>query len=173
MSYLIFLHLSQIFCYRLRKTFRRRPGRLLNILCTFNLRPVSTGMPLDLYALLNVIISLSRSSHRKCSVKKCPLKNFAKFTGKHVYQSLFKIKLQALFTENLRTTAFVWGSFWTHSPPLSLIWKTLLRFIEITWKFGFEFNAWVTLMLQPVEKLWSFNRKTFDNFARKLKIIKL
>ena len=25
------------------KTFRRRPRRLLNALCTFNLRPVSTG----------------------------------------------------------------------------------------------------------------------------------
>ena len=25
------------------KTFRRRPGRLLNVLCPFNLRPVSTG----------------------------------------------------------------------------------------------------------------------------------
>ena len=25
------------------KTFRRRPGRLLNVLCTFNLRPVSRG----------------------------------------------------------------------------------------------------------------------------------
>ena len=25
------------------KTFRRRPGRLLNVLCMFNLRPVSTG----------------------------------------------------------------------------------------------------------------------------------
>ena len=25
------------------KTFRRRPGRLLNVLCTFNLRPVSMG----------------------------------------------------------------------------------------------------------------------------------
>ena len=25
------------------KTFRRRPGRLLNVLCTFNLRPMSTG----------------------------------------------------------------------------------------------------------------------------------
>ena len=25
------------------KTFRRRPGRLLNVLCTFNLRSVSTG----------------------------------------------------------------------------------------------------------------------------------
>ena len=26
------------------KTFKRRPGRLLNVLCTFNLRPVSTGL---------------------------------------------------------------------------------------------------------------------------------
>ena len=25
------------------KTFRKRPGRLLNVLCTLNLRPVSTG----------------------------------------------------------------------------------------------------------------------------------
>ena len=25
------------------KTFRGPPGRLLNLLCTFNLRPVSTG----------------------------------------------------------------------------------------------------------------------------------
>ena len=29
------------------KMFRRRPGRLLNVLCTFNLRPVSTGMWTD------------------------------------------------------------------------------------------------------------------------------
>ena len=28
----------------LHKTFRRRPGRLLNVLCTFNLRPVSTSV---------------------------------------------------------------------------------------------------------------------------------
>ena len=27
------------------KTFRRRPERVLNVLCTFNLRPVSTGKP--------------------------------------------------------------------------------------------------------------------------------
>ena len=26
-----------------RKTFRRSPGHLLSVLCTFNLRPVSTG----------------------------------------------------------------------------------------------------------------------------------
>ena len=29
---------------KVHKTFRRRPGRLLNVLCTFNLRPVSTGI---------------------------------------------------------------------------------------------------------------------------------
>ena len=27
------------------KTFKRRPGPLLNVLCAFNLRPVSTGWP--------------------------------------------------------------------------------------------------------------------------------
>ena len=26
------------------KTFRKRPGHLLNVSCTFNLRPVSTGL---------------------------------------------------------------------------------------------------------------------------------
>ena len=30
-----------------------------------------------------------RSSHRKCSLKKGALKNFTKFTGKHMCQSLF------------------------------------------------------------------------------------
>ena len=29
---------------KVHKTFRRFPGCLLNVLCTFNLRPVSTGM---------------------------------------------------------------------------------------------------------------------------------
>ena len=28
----------------IHKKFRRHPGRLLNILCTFNVRPVSTGI---------------------------------------------------------------------------------------------------------------------------------
>ena len=31
----------------------------------------------------------SRSSHRRCSVRKGVLRNFAKFTGKHLCQSLF------------------------------------------------------------------------------------
>ena len=64
-----------------------------------------------------------RSSHRKCSVKKNVLRKFAKFTGKHLSQSLFFNKVTGLrpaqvfpcefcefskntfFTEHLQTTA--------------------------------------------------------------------
>ena len=35
---------------KVHKTFRRRLGRLLNVLCTFNLRPVSTGSSINLLA---------------------------------------------------------------------------------------------------------------------------
>ena len=39
---------------------------------------------------------LNRSSYRRCSVKKVLLKNFTKFTGKHLYQSLFFNKVAGL-----------------------------------------------------------------------------
>ena len=35
-------------------------------------------------------ISLIRSNHQRCSIKKVVLKNFAKFSGKHLCQSLFE-----------------------------------------------------------------------------------
>ena len=35
------------------------------------------------------LLRLFRSSHRRCSVRKGVLRNFAIFTGKHLYQSLF------------------------------------------------------------------------------------
>ena len=34
-------------------------------------------------------IATNRSSHQRCSMKKCVLKNFVKFTGKHLCQRLF------------------------------------------------------------------------------------
>ena len=61
--------------------------------------------------------TVTRSSHRSCSVKKGVLRNFAKFTGKHLCQSLFLIKLglrpatllkkRLWHRENLRETASV------------------------------------------------------------------
>ena len=42
------------------------------------------------------IISIARSSHRSCSIKKAVLKNFSKFTGKYLCQSLFFNKVAGL-----------------------------------------------------------------------------
>ena len=77
--------------------------------------------------------SFSRSSHQSCPIKKGVLRNFAKFTGKHLCQSLFlnkiagqrpatllkkktlaqvfsrefwEISKNTFFTEHLRTTAY-------------------------------------------------------------------
>ena len=48
-----------------------------------------------------------RSSHRRCSVRKGSLRNFAKFTGKHLYQSLFFNKVAGL-------TLFSFLRIWLH-----------------------------------------------------------
>ena len=40
--------------------------------------------------------SIYRSSHQRCSIEICVLKNFAKFTGKHLRQSLFFNKVAGL-----------------------------------------------------------------------------
>ena len=51
------------------KTFRRRPGRLLNVVCTFNLRPVSTGklkcyFTALLYVIAVIMLFLEFSSEK-------------------------------------------------------------------------------------------------------------
>ena len=47
-----------------------------------------------------------RSSHRKCSGKKCVLRNFAKFTGKDLCQSLFCDKVATLLNKILWHRSF-------------------------------------------------------------------
>ena len=42
-----------------------------------------------LYACLKTILWKSKSSHGRCSIRKCVLKNFAKSIGKYLCQSLF------------------------------------------------------------------------------------
>ena len=79
---------------------------------------------------LQSISNIIRNSHQKCSMKKGVLRNFTKFTGKHLCQSLFLIRLQketlaqvfscnfceiswnTFFTEPLWTTASVLSNRW-------------------------------------------------------------
>ena len=59
-----------------------------------------------------------RKSHRRCSVKKRVLKNFANFIEKHLCWSLFLIKLQA----------FSLNFFWKETPTQVLPWEVCETF---------------------------------------------
>ena len=68
----------------------------------------------------------SRSSHQRSSVKKDVLKNLRNFKGKHLYWSLFLIKLQtfrpaASLRRDSNTGFFLWN-FWNFSEHL--FWRT-------------------------------------------------
>ena len=49
-----------------------------------------------LHRVLNTLLKKDRSSHRRCSVRKLVLRNFTKFTGKHLCQSLLFNKVAGL-----------------------------------------------------------------------------
>ena len=97
-----------------------------------------------------MVVSICRSSHRRCSVRKVVLKNFSKFTGKLLCQSLFFNKVAGLrfailwkkrlwhrcfqvnvakfqrtpfFTEHLWATAFVFGTILTKHLAMSIVNK--------------------------------------------------
>ena len=80
-------------------------------------KDVSFGFDTILYnpefASLNIRSRMLISSHRRCFIKKDVLKNFAKFTGKHLHWSLFMIKPQGsgpvtLLKTDSNTGAFLW-----------------------------------------------------------------
>ena len=50
---------------------------------------------------LDAFLVFDRSSHQRCSVKKGVLRNFTKFTGKHLCQSLFFSKVAGLMPATL------------------------------------------------------------------------
>ena len=58
----------------------------------------NTLQPLNLYRLINTSSCFVkfRISHQRCSVRKSVLRNFTKFTGKHLCQSLFFNKVTGL-----------------------------------------------------------------------------
>ena len=76
----------------IHKTFRRLPGRLLNVLCEFNLRPVFTGWKMckravekDLWSMESVL-GKYKTRHKKCA------KELLK--SDHMHWSLFLISIK-------------------------------------------------------------------------------
>ena len=58
--------------------------------------------------LTNLLYYPFRSSHRRCFVRKSVLRNFEKFTRKHLCKSLFFNKKKTLWKKRSDTDVFLW-----------------------------------------------------------------
>ena len=109
----------------------------------------------------------NRSSHQMCSMKKGVLKNFAKFIGKHLCQSLFfnkvaggacnfikkenlarvfsckfcEISKNTLFTEYLWTTAYRERIFCNNSLQKGFLHRSSLTFYLVCHRYVLVFNS--------------------------------
>ena len=99
----------------------------------------------------NIIIY--RSSHWRCSIKKCVLKNFAKFTGKHLHQRLFfnnaaGLRPATLLKKRLRQRFFLWilRNFWGKI-SIEHIWATASIYTSThSWDWAEHFIQWHSAM---------------------------
>ena len=81
-----------------------------------------------------------RSSHRRCSIKICVLENFAKFTGKHLCQSLFfnkvaGLRLATLFKKRLWHRCFLVNfAIFLRTPSLPNTSEQVLLTLPTNWR---------------------------------------
>ena len=93
-------------------------------------------------------IQIYRNSHQRCSVKKVVLRNFTKFTGKHLCQSLsFNCRPQANFIKK-ETLAQVFSC----------------EFCKISKNTFFTEHLWTTA--SEVKNKWLFGRNIVRTFYR-------
>ena len=113
------------------KTFKRHPGRLLNFLCTFNLRPVSTGISMNRLTLKkfleNLYVddsisganSIKEGYHFYKKSKDCLLKGgfeLRKFHSNNAIRLQQKINqiengAEPIQSENLKVLGIEWDKF--------------------------------------------------------------
>ena len=82
--------------------FQKRQGDLPPSLVVTCLRANGEGF------VTVVVFSMShcnRSCHQRCSISKGVLRNFAKFTGKHIFRASFLIRLRAQAVSFLQSTS--------------------------------------------------------------------
>ena len=129
----------------------------------------SSQLPLQFWDRLShdaIVSHQDRSSHQRCSVKKGVLRNFAKFTGKHLCQRLFFNKVAgdssskhpitwcfiafvvAPEIERTETTAFI---LWFNLQPSTFLviesFRIKVFFITPFFNFGFSFSFFFFIFL--------------------------
>ena len=90
--------------------------------------------------------SISRSSHQRCSIIKGFLRNFTKFTGKHLCQGLFYNKVAGLKPATLLKT-----KLWYRCFPVNFAKFRRIYLLQ---------NTSGRLLLHPLEDLTSFREYT-------------
>ena len=124
---------------------------------------------------------LYRSSRQSCSMKKCVLRNFTKFTGKHLCQSLFFNKVAGL-----RLFSFLQDCFWFflfYRTPLDhcfLLYLNLNEYpflIDLFWLISslFTLFRWFSNSLSPSRhfRFISFTCVTYLNKPKEFKMFKI
>ena len=102
----------------------------------------------------NSWLGINRSSHRRCSVRKGVLRNFAKFTSKHLHQILFFNKVAGL-----RPAALLKKRPWHKCFHVNFA-----KFLKIL----FLKNGSERLLLNQ-RKLWKSKKKTLKNLQKLMK----
>ena len=123
---------------------------------------------LDEYNSAKHLLTLNRSSHQRCSIKKGFLKNLAKFIGKHLSQSLFfnkvaSLRLATLLKKRLwhrcfpvKFAKFLRTPFY-RTPPNDYFWKALWG---RDWSFCCNFRC-LTCHLHELNVAWNFVESIF------------
>ena len=81
--------------YKLRTSFTKKTeANVSPVFCIFLLTKLKNSSKIS--SILTISHEIIRSSHWMCSARKSVLRNFAKFTGKHLCQSPFFNKKETL-----------------------------------------------------------------------------
>ena len=110
-----------------------------------------------------------RSSHQRCSMTKDVLRNFSKFTGKHVCQSLLFNKAATLLKKRLwhrrfpvNFAKFLRAIFLQNTSGWLLLWfsQEFCRILEIFFFLWRAFNTWLN---KHFDKILNYRKMSFSN----------
>ena len=107
------------------------------------------------------IFQFSRSSHKRCSLKKAIPKNFSKFTGKHLCQGLFFNKVAGL-----RPATSLRKKLWHRCFPVNFT-KLIGNFTEnlrVTASSSNFFKQSYSFTVVLVQKMWFYFKDFFSKF---------
>ena len=107
-----------------------------------------------------VYLEFSRNSHHRCSIKNRVLKNFTKFTGKHLCQSLFFNK-----AAGLRSATLLKKRLWHRYFPVHLVKFSRIPFLQ-------NISGWLLLTLSNISDRWFLKKqltaKSHELFSQKI-----